>query len=89
MGKALNEVMYMPLETILERLESLSEDRTVPSNVREMLKEAINSLKNENEDLAVRVNAAISLLDEASNDPNIKPFTRTEIWSIASMLEKI
>ncbi len=77
----------MGIEEIAGNLDRLSEDYAVPSNVRKMLKEASNSLKNENEDIQVRINTAISLLDEASNDPNLARFTRTEIWSIASQLE--
>ena len=77
----------MELEKVVENLEKLAGDYAVPSNVRKMLKEASDSLKDENEELSVRVNTAISLLDEASNDPNLARFTRTEIWSIASQLE--
>ncbi|HLD48861.1 MAG TPA: UPF0147 family protein, partial [archaeon] len=35
----------------------------------------------------VRINTAISLLEEISNDPNIPIYTRTQIWNIVSMLE--
>ncbi|MCK5468863.1 MAG: UPF0147 family protein, partial [Cyclobacteriaceae bacterium] len=31
--------------------------------------------------------AAISILDEVSNDTNIQPFTRTQIWNLVSLLE--
>ncbi len=75
--------------TVIERMNSLREDSTVPNNVKELLQEAVNQLRNEEDELALRVNAATSFLDEASNDPNIQQFTRTELWNIASLLEKM
>lgn len=74
---------------LLEEMKRLSEDRSVPSNVREMLNRAIKSLKEEDKDLSVRVNTATSLLDEISNDPNIAQHTRTKIWNLASKLESL
>ena len=37
--------------------------------------------------MAVRINGAISILDEVANDPNIPVYSRTQIWNIVSMLE--
>jgi uncharacterized protein (UPF0147 family) len=79
----------MSVGEITEKMDVLCEDRAVPSNVRRMIKEAAETLKDNDEELSVRVNTAISLLDDASNDPNLARFTRTEIWSLASLLETI
>jgi hypothetical protein len=68
-------------------LDEINEDRTVPRNVRLLVVEAKKHLNNEKEDMAVRINSAVSILDEVSNDPNIPTYTRTQIWNIVSLLE--
>lgn len=68
-------------------LDEIISDRSVPRNIRNMIEEAKKSLDNEAQDVAVRINGAISLLDESSNDTNIPTYTRTQIWNIVSMLE--
>ena len=77
------------IEQVIEKMERLCEDGSVPSNVKNMVDRAVETLQNHNQDLSVRVNTATSLLDEVSNDPNIAQHTRTEVWSIASMLESL
>lgn len=79
-------VGMMDMETISKLLDEISEDRTVPRNIRNMVQEAKNNL-NGKQELAVRINSAISILDEVSNDSNIPTYTRTQIWNIVSMLE--
>ncbi|MBU0461926.1 MAG: UPF0147 family protein, partial [Nanoarchaeota archaeon] len=39
------------------------------------------------EELSIRINKALSELDEISDDTNLQAYTRTQIWNIASMLE--
>ena len=68
-------------------LDGIAEDRTVPRNIRIMIQETRASLNNSKEDPAIRINSAISVLDEVSNDPNIPVYTRTQIWNIVSVLE--
>lgn len=79
-------VNNMDMETINKLLDEIGEDRTVPRNIRNMVQEAKNNL-NGKQELAVRINSAISILDEVSNDSNIPTYTRTQIWNIVSMLE--
>jgi len=79
-------VKMMNMETISKLLDEINDDRTVPRNIRNMVQEAKDNL-NGKQELAVRINAAISLLDEVSNDSNIPTYTRTQIWNIVSMLE--
>ena len=68
-------------------LDEINEDRTVPRNIRTLVIEAKKHLNNEKEDMAVRINSAVSILDEVSNDTNIPTYTRTHIWNIVSLLE--
>ncbi len=77
----------MEIGTIINLLEEVNGDRTVPRNIREMITIAINNLKNDRQELIFRVNNVISMLDDVSNDPNIPTYARTQIWNIVSMLE--
>ena len=76
----------MDMDTISRLLDEINEDRSVPKNIRNSIIEAKGHL-NSNADMAIRVNSAVSILDEISNDPNIPIYTRTQIWNIVSMLE--
>lgn len=70
-------------------LDDILTDRTVPRNIRNMIEETKKHLNNDKDDLAVRINSAVSILDEVSNDPNIPIYTRTQIWNVVSLLEVI
>ncbi len=77
------------LEKVVQLLEQIVNDKTVPRNIRRSCEECINILKNENEAKDVRINSVISILDEVTNDPNIPMYTRTQIWNIVSILESL
>ncbi len=77
----------MDMSEINKLLDEINEDRTVPRNIRNLILETKRHLNNEKEDMAVRINSAVSILDEVSNDPNIPTYTRTQIWNIVSLLE--
>ncbi|MFB6241350.1 MAG: UPF0147 family protein [Candidatus Nanosalina sp.] len=77
------------VESVVQQMRVLADEGSVPSNVAEMLNEAADKLENEEKDLEVRVNTASSLLDQVSNDPNIRQHTRTEIWNLASKTESL
>ena len=77
------------LESVLQRMRDMSEKDGVPSNVSDMLERAMDELQDEDREMSVRVNSALSILDQISNDPNIKQHTRTEIWNLASKVESL
>ncbi|MEM7813657.1 MAG: UPF0147 family protein [Candidatus Aenigmatarchaeota archaeon] len=77
------------LQAVMQSLEELSQDRTVPRNVRTALVKAKEDLANEKLDLGFRVSSAISILDEVANDINLPPYSRTQVWNIVSSLEAI
>ena len=76
-------------EEVISFIQQVANDRTVPKNIRAKCEDSINILKDEKEDVAVRVNTVISNMDEVSNDPNIPMYTRTQIWNIVSALESM
>ena len=76
------------VKDIIEQLSDLLEDNTVPRNVKSKVQTIINYL-NENADLSLKVNKGLNILDEISDDNNIQPYTRTQIWNFVSMLEAL
>ncbi|MBI2578730.1 MAG: UPF0147 family protein [Candidatus Aenigmarchaeota archaeon] len=87
MKDASTMAMIMDVEPINRLLDEINNDRSVPRNIRNMVAEAKKSLNDGKQEPNVRINTAISILDEVSNDTNIPTYTRTHIWNIVSMLE--
>lgn len=79
----------MGVNEVTDMMENMAEKESIPSNVSDLLEEAADELQDEDRDLSVRVNSASSLLDQISNDPNIRQHTRTEIWNLASKVESL
>ena len=77
------------IEKAVEMLEDILHDRGVPRNIRNVIEECINILKNDKEAEDVRIGTIISMLDEASSDPNLSLYTRTKIWNYVSVLEEL
>lgn len=79
--------MKKEIEEAIKSLKEISEDLTVPKNVRNACKLAIESL-NSDEEFAIRVNSALSFLDLIADDQNMPIYARTKIWNIVSILER-
>ncbi len=79
----------MEVEQVTDLMEDMADQDNIPSNVSNLLDDAIEELQEEDKDLSVRVNTASSILDQISNDPNIRQHTRTEIWNLASKVESL
>jgi uncharacterized protein (UPF0147 family) len=77
------------LKQIIEVLDQLAEDTSVPRNIRRGATSAKERLLQQKEPLDVRAASAIFILDELANDPNIPLHGRTLIWNIISQLETI
>jgi len=81
--------METRLRQIMEVLDQLAEDTSVPRNIRRGAADAKERLLRKNEALDVRSASAIMILDELANDPNIPLHGRTLIWNIISQLETV
>ena len=75
------------LQRIVETLVQLSDDNSVPRNVRRGAQSAKEELTKARSPLDVRIASAVYVLDDLANDPNIPTHGRTAIWSIISNLE--
>ncbi len=77
------------IDAIITSISELQEDNTVPKNVKEKVREIIGTLKDEKMEVSMKVDKALQLLDEVSEDSNLQPYTRTQVWNLVSMLEKV
>ncbi len=81
--------METRLRQIIEVLDQLAEDTSVPRNIRRGAADAKERLLNKSEALDIRSASAVMILDELANDPNIPLHGRTLIWNIISQLETV
>ena len=79
----------MRVQSIIESVQEIASDNTVPRNVKEKLNLIVKVLQNEAEDILLRKDKALSELDEIAEDTNLQAYTRTQIWNIVSVLEMI
>lgn len=75
------------INEILTAVNALKEDDSVPRNIKAKLDTILENLAEECE-VSLKVSKCLHILDEVSEDLNIQPFIRTQIWNISSMLEK-
>ena len=76
------------VDTIISSLSEVQDDSTVPRNVRLQVQGILVSLRDATE-MSIKVNKALNMLDEISGDVNLQAYTRTQIWNIMSVLEKL
>ena len=77
------------LKNVVEVLDQIEKDFSVPKNVRLRIKNAAVALEENGKSIDVRIDRSLQELDEVSDDPNIPSYTRTQIWNIVSLLESI
>jgi uncharacterized protein (UPF0147 family) len=84
---AVPDPLLEKLQRIVDTLGQLSDDNSVPRNVRRGALSAKGELTKQKVPLDVRIASAVYVLDDLANDPNIPTHGRTAIWSIVSNLE--
>jgi uncharacterized protein len=77
------------LASVVEALEELVLDTTVPQNVRAKLTQLVKVLQTDSGDVAIRINRVLDELEEISNDVNLPSYTRTQLWNVSCLLEMI
>ncbi len=80
--------MSEALNDVLEILERIIHDDTVPRNVRRLTGEIKEDLL-QGGDIPLKAATAISTLEELSSDPNLPMHVRTMIWNLVSNLERL
>jgi len=76
------------IKHIHEMMEEILADTSVPKNIRRAIAEAKDRLEGEDE-MIVKVSASIYLIESVSDDINMPPHARTQIWAIMSALESV
>ena len=77
------------LDQICDGLNMISEDSSIPRNIRRGAEEVKQGLLKLDDPIDLRVASATTRLDELANDPNIPLHGRTLIWNIMSRLEEL
>ena len=77
------------IDQICDGLNMISEDNSIPRNIRRGAEEVKHMLLKNADPIDLRVASATSRLDELANDPNIPLHGRTLIWNIMSRLEEL
>lgn len=74
------------MDEIQELLDALLQDPSLSKNVRLILDEINEELK-DSKNLGIKLNSALQKVEDLSIDPNISQYVRTQIWSLTTMLE--
>jgi len=74
--------------TMINSLNEIQQDLTVPRNVRTKIEGIVNTLREDSE-LLIKVNRALNDLDDIASDVNLQAYTRAQIWNVMSVLEKL
>ncbi len=77
------------VQEVVECIEEIQSDTTMPKNVKERLSFVIETLNSNDEDQTIRISKALDKIEEIVDDANLQPYTRTQIWNIATLLETL
>ena len=75
------------IKEAIEILLQISEDQSVPRNIRRSATKSIEMLNDKSMELAVRAVNAIEELEDSTGDANTPFHTRTMIWQAITKLE--
>ena len=89
MAKGFSDVVKIAFEEVENLLTGLLGDRSVPRNIKRVAQKGIDELHKEDETPGVVASNVMYMVDDLSLDPNIPFHSRTTIYRIISILEKI
>ena len=69
-------------------MKELEQDTGVPNNTKQKILNSINTL-NQEIDTSVKVSKVLHEIEEVSQNNNLESYTRTQLWKIVSLLEKL
>ena len=73
---------------LLDLMQDVLSDHSVPRNVRGIVEEAIQKVSGK--ELKIEgLSTAVYMMDDISKDLNLPSHTRTDIWEIISRMESI
>ena len=78
------------LASAIANLDTITKNNNIQRNIRNMVKDVLNILKDENGgSISVRAANAISMLDSVTQNPQMQSHIRTMLWQVVSTLESI
>ncbi len=77
------------LDRVIEGLGQLTEDVSLPRNIRRGAQGALDELNRVGPAMDVKVAGTVGLLDELANDVNLPQHGRTALWGMISQLESL
>ena len=78
--------MNFEISNALETMKELSEDSTMPRNVKQKLSFIIEILENSG-DISMKISKAIHELEDLVDDKNLQAYSRTQLFNVISFLE--
>ena len=84
----MTKLVSKKIEGMLTLLAEIQEDSSVPRNVKDKLQFCSSTLQDSCE-TSLKVDKVRHALEQVSEDSNLQSYTRTQIWSISSLLEKL
>ena len=79
----------MEVKKAVAKINDLIEDHSMPKRIKVVLEKIVEDLRNEEQDVAVKVTSAIYELEDVTNDINIPMHAKTALWDLVSDLEAI
>lgn len=73
---------------VMDALNEMVGDNTVPKNIKTKIDTIIKLLSCETE-IPIKVSRALHEMEEISEDVNIQPYTRTQLFNVVSLLESV
>ena len=90
MPKISIEEVKETFQNVIDLLEGMINDRSVPRNIKRVAQRAVNELQGESgETPGVIASNVMFAIDDLSQDPNIPFASRTTIYRIISLLETV
>ena len=78
-----------PLKAAVAELHEISRDNLLQKNVKLKIENCLKIMNDESKDISIRVNKVSVILDEICEDSNIESFSRTRLYNVAQLLEKV
>ena len=76
------------LKEIVEMIDMVLEDTSVPKNVRRALEDAKKVIESD-QPLDVKISSAVYSIQTVTDDPNLLMHSRMQLWNILSALEAV
>ncbi|MFW9946288.1 MAG: UPF0147 family protein [Candidatus Odinarchaeota archaeon] len=87
--KKFGEEVEKAFNNVTHLLQGMINDRAVPRNIKRIAQRGVNELQREDDSAAVLASNVMYMMDDLTLDPNLPFHSRTTIYRILSILEKI